>query len=140
MKFKLMMTFVYVWLSFTVFGFSLWSLVAIKTSYVYAGLIGCCALIQIVTLVKCIQADLEYRRPKPLRPENVKPEPRRVLHGDWGWFLETKNKAAFKFIRYTWRHRIRLLIGIDGNMGSGEYTFKRVKFRGRLHMLLNKVL
>ena len=70
----------------------------------------------------------------------MKPEPRRVLHGDWGWFLETKNKAVFKFIRYTWRHRIRLWIGIDGNMGGGEYTFKRVKFRGRLHRLLNRVL
>lgn len=65
---------------------------------------------------------------------------RLILHGSWGWFLETKNKSYFKFVSYTWRHRVRLWIGIDGNMGGGEYTFKKVKFRGRLHNFLNWML
>ena len=76
----------------------------------------------------------------PVMAKRLPPRVRRVLHGDWGWFLETKNKDVFKFIRYTWRHRIRLWIGINGNMGGGEYIFKRVKFRGRLHNFLNRML
>lgn len=68
-------------------------------------------------------------------------EPKLTLHGDWGWFRETKNKSLyFEFVRYTWRHWIRLKIGIDGYMGRGEWTFKRVKFRGRLHRFLNWIL
>ena len=72
-------------------------------------------------------------------PWEKPPEPKLVLHGDWGWFLETKNKSHFEFVRYTWRHRIRLWIGLDGKVGR-EWSFKRIKFRGKLHYFLNKVL
>jgi hypothetical protein len=63
-----------------------------------------------------------------------------ILHGDSWWYRKTGvEEAPIVFIRYTWRHRIRLLIGIDGYMGDGEYVFRRgrVRFRGRLHYFLN---
>ncbi len=66
-------------------------------------------------------------------------EVRKVLYGDWGWFLESRNKEYFRFLRYTWRHRIRLLIGLNGRIGS-EYAFKNVKFRGKWHKWLNRAL
>ena len=63
-----------------------------------------------------------------------------VPYEGWGWFLECKIKSQwFEFVRYTWRHRIRLWIGLNGKIGR-EWVFKRVKFRGRLHRFLNKVL
>lgn len=60
-----------------------------------------------------------------------------VLRGDWAWvFVDAKNNMIGLY-RYTFRHRLRLLIGITGMFSGGEYVFKRVKFRGRLHRFLN---
>ena len=62
MKFKLMMAFCYGWLVLNVVGFGSWAVVATKTSYVYAGLIGCCALISFVGLVGLIWEGVKYYR------------------------------------------------------------------------------
>ena len=70
------------------------------------------------------------------KPEEAK----LVLYGDWGWFLVRKrSNPTLQFVGYTWRHRIRLWIGLDGKIGR-EWCFKRVKFRGKLHKFLNKVM
>ena len=37
-------------------------------------------------------------------------KPKRVLVEDWGWFWATEDRSTFIFIRYTWRHRVRLLM------------------------------
>jgi len=62
----------------------------------------------------------------------MKTKPRLVLRGDSTWFIETKDKSTLIFVAHTWRHHVRLLIGIDGYMGDGEYVFRRgrVRFRG----------
>lgn len=63
-----------------------------------------------------------------------------VLQGDWAWvFVDGKNKMVGHY-RYTFRHRLRLLIGIVGMFDRGEYVFNRVKFRGRLHYFLDWLL
>lgn len=54
--------------------------------------------------------------------------------GDWSYW-----QGDF-FIGYTWKHRIRLLIGLDGKLQTGEYSFKRVRHRTRLHRFLNYFL
>jgi len=53
------------------------------------------------------------------------------------WWCETKDKAIFRVVCRTWKHKVRCWIGLTGYLGDGEYCFKRVKFRGRLHRFLN---
>jgi hypothetical protein len=42
-----------------------------------------------------------------------------------------------RFIGYTLRHRLRLLIGVLGQMQTGEYLYRRVRYGSLLHRLLN---
>ena len=63
-----------------------------------------------------------------------------VLRGDWGWVFVNRRGKVIGFKRYTFRHRLRLLIGIVGVFGSGEYVFNRIKFRRRLHYFLDWLL
>ncbi len=68
------------------------------------------------------------------------PYVRPVLRGDWGWVVVDTKGAMTGFHRYTFRARLRLLIGLKGRLNSGEYVFKYVKFRGRLYRFLNWAL
>jgi len=54
--------------------------------------------------------------------------------GDWSYW------QGDIFIGYTWRHRLRLLIGLDGKIQNGQYVFKRVSYGSRLHRFLNYFL
>ncbi len=77
-----------------------------------------------------------------MKPEKKKPKRKKlkvIRHGDWGWYLETKDKSVFEFLGYTFRHQVRLWIGLNGYMGD-EWIFKGTKFRGRLHHLLNWII
>jgi hypothetical protein len=55
--------------------------------------------------------------------------------GDWSYW-----RGKTIFVKYTWKHKIRLLIGIQGRMQTGEYVFKRVKYGARFHRFLNHFL
>lgn len=56
------------------------------------------------------------------------------MKGDWAYYQGSIH------IGYTWRHRIRLLIGLDGKMQNGQYVFKRVRYGTRFHRFLNYFL
>lgn len=65
---------------------------------------------------------------KPPKPIKTK------LRGDWSYW------KGNVFVKYTWRHRIRLLIELNGKMPGGDYVFKRVRYGSRLHRILNYFL
>ncbi len=69
-----------------------------------------------------------FHLPKPLPSSPVK------LRGDWAYW------QGNHFLRYTWKHRIRLAIGLDGHLGGQQYCFRRVHYRSRTHRLLNWLL
>jgi hypothetical protein len=54
--------------------------------------------------------------------------------GDWSYWHDDR------FLWYTIKHRIRLLIGLDGVLQDGQYIFKRVRYGSRLHDVLNRFL
>jgi hypothetical protein len=56
------------------------------------------------------------------------------LRGDWSYW------HGDRFLWYTVKHRIRLLIGLHGVLQDGQYIFKRVRYGSRLHNVLNRFL
>jgi hypothetical protein len=67
------------------------------------------------------------------------------LRGDWGYF-ERHSPEARKagwgpaFRGYTFRHRLRLWIGVVGYLGDGEWSFRGAPYGSLRHRFLNWIL
>jgi len=65
--------------------------------------------------------------------------------GDWGYVWRSEDGKMGGLVRYTLRHRVRLLLGVHGQMHNGEYLFdtppswKYPRFNKFLNRVINLI-
>lgn len=71
----------------------------------------------------------------------------KTLKGDWGWWKESPESSVKlgggkeMFCGYTIRHKIRLFIGIRGQMQSGDYLYEPItKILKKLGLETNRLV